>query len=166
MTLRDNVIATTAAMAAHIDSGENSIVEHLVSEGYCELHAEVLVAFVPLGLARAVIARIPVDSPIYLQDRATILGSHGKEYSVRLLDVPEFVTALELGEETFRTGIIPGEHFKSACSFSVELNLVNQMLFKEVELGGAVFSFPILLRLVEAPGFDDWYQTIQRKRSA
>ena len=123
------------------------------------LRAEVLVAFVPLGLARAVIARIPVSEPIWLPDKAIIQHPRGNTYSVKLLDVPEFVTALELGEETFRTGVISRDCFASSC-FSTEFNLVNQMLFANVELGGAVCSSAILMRLAETPGFNDWYKSI------
>lgn len=163
MTVRDDVIATTEAMAACIDSGEDSVVQYLVAEGYSELRAEVLVVFVPLGLARSVIARLPIDSPLELPDRAIILDSDKNQYSVQLRDVPEFVSALELGEETFDTGVIPREHFSRSC-YSSEFNLINQMLNAGTEISGAVFSPSILIRLAEAPGFDEWYQEISAKQ--
>ena len=43
-------------------ASEQSIVEQLVAEGYNVLQSELLVAFVPLGLGRAAIARLPVGA--------------------------------------------------------------------------------------------------------
>jgi hypothetical protein len=159
MTVRDDVIATTEAMAACINVGEDSVVRYLVAHGFSQLRAEVLTVFVPLGLARSVITRLPVNAPVKLPDRAIIRDSDGNEYGVRLCDVPEFVSALELGEETFRTGVIPREQFSSSCN-SVEFNLINQMLFEGTEISGAVFPPSILLRLSEVPGFDEWYHDL------
>jgi len=163
MTIRDDVIATTEAMAACIEAGEDSVVRHLVGQGYSQLRAEVLLVFVPLGLARSLIRRLPVSSPLELPDRAIIFDANQNEYSVPLCDVPEFVAALELGEETFRTGIIPRAQFSNSCH-SVELNLINQMLDAGTEISGAVFSPSFLLRLAEVPGFDEWYQSIIAKQ--
>jgi len=58
----------------------------------------------------------------------------GRQWEVPLADVPEFVTALELGEEKFVTGIIPPEQFNASC-YSVELNLINQAFEKGVNPG-------------------------------
>ena len=157
MTIRDDVLATTEAMALY--PSEDAVVEHLVDHGYSRLQAELLMVFVPMGLARAVIRRIPVSEPFVLPEDAIVQDLQGNHFRVRLLDVPEFVTALEMGEETFLTGIIPREQFAASCR-SVEMNLVNQMLHENVEIGGSVFSPSILLRLSEAPGFTEWYQGI------
>ena len=159
MTVRDDVIATTEAMAACIEAGEDAVVQYLVGHGYSQLRAEVLLVFVPLGLARSVIARLPVNSPLGLPDLAIIRDAERKEYSVRLRDVPEFVAALELGEETFHTGVIPREQFSKSCH-SVEFNLVNQMLNEGTEISGAVFTPSFMLRLAEVPGFEEWFQDI------
>lgn len=43
--------------------------------------------------------------------------------------VPEFVEAERLGDETFTTGIIPREDFRKVAPLSVELNLINKVLF-------------------------------------
>jgi hypothetical protein len=160
MTLRDDVLRTTAVMATSVSDDDHVVVERLIAEGFSQLRAEVLLVFVPLGLSRAVIARLPAKPPIVLPDTAVIQESpNGKRYEVRLTDVPEFVTALQLGEETFVNGVIPREQFSASCR-SVELNLVNQALFEEVEIGGAVISSSILLRLAEAPGFEEWYRSL------
>ena len=66
---------------------------------------------------------------------------------------------LELGEETFVTGIIPREQFIASCQ-SVEINLINQALDEGAKLGGAVFSPSILLRLADTPGFEEWYESL------
>jgi hypothetical protein len=90
--------------------------------------------------------------------------TNDRTLKVRLDDVPEFVTARELGEETFLTGIIPRAQFKAAVRLSVELNLVNDVLNAGVSISGAKAAPPILLRLAEAPGFDEWYQRVSPKR--
>jgi hypothetical protein len=150
-------------MAESITAGEHAVVENLIARGYSSLRAEVLLVFVPLGLGRAVISRLSIDAPIVLPDTALILEApKGRQFEVRLADVPEFVTAVELGEESFVTGIIPRDRFSASCN-SVELNLINEALDKGVSLDGACFSPSILLRLAEAPGFEEWYQSLGRK---
>jgi hypothetical protein len=147
-------------MAESIAVGEHAVVENLIAQGYSSLRAEVLLVFVPLGLARALIPRLAIDPPMVLPDTALIQESpQGRQFEVRLADVPEFVTALELGEESFVTGIIPREQFSASCN-SVELILINQALDKGAKLGGAVFSPSILLRLADAPGFEEWYESL------
>jgi hypothetical protein len=89
-------------MGENPDANESLLVDCLRALGYERLQAELLVAFVPLGLARAIISRIPTDLP-ELSDHALILkGNQTKK--ARLIRVPEFVEALHLGEETFKTG--------------------------------------------------------------
>jgi hypothetical protein len=44
----------------------------------------------------------------------------------------------------------------------VELNLINDLLFKNVEVGGAEISSSILLRLAGAAGFAEWYERVTR----
>jgi len=150
-------------MAESIAAGEHAVVENLIARGFSRLRAEVLLVFVPLGLGRALISRLPIDGPMALPDTALIQEApQGRQFEVRLADVPEFVAALELGEESFVTGIIPREQFRASCN-SVELNLINEALNKGVNLGGTRFSSSILLCLAEAPGFEEWYHSLARK---
>jgi len=86
-----------------------------------------------------------------------------QEKKVKLRYVPEFAEALKLGEETFLTGVIPKEPFTAASRLSVELNLLNQALEAETTL--STISAPILLRLGEVPGFDDWYNRTSPKET-
>ena len=72
--------------------------------------------------------------------------------------VPEFVEAERLGEETFTTGIIPREDFSKVAQISVELNLVNKTLF--AGLTPAIIEPPVLFRLGDVAGFEDWYSRI------
>ena len=147
-------------MAESIAAGDHAVVENLIARGYSSLRAEILLVFVPLGLGRALISRLSIDAPMVLPETALIQeGPQGRQFEVQLADVPEFVTALELGKETFVTGIIPREQFSASCT-SVELNLVNKALDQGVRLGGAVFSPSILLRLADAPGFEEWYESL------
>ena len=147
-------------MAESIAAGDHAVVENLIARGYSSLRAEILLVFVPLGLGRALISQLPIDSRMALPDTALIQEAlQGQQFEVRLADVPEFVTALELGEESFITGIIPREQFSASCN-SVELSLINQALDKGAKLGGVVFSPSILLRLADAPGFEDWYESL------
>jgi hypothetical protein len=162
VTLREDVLTTTAIMEEVISSGEYVVVERLVAQGYSELQAELLLAFVPLGLGRAVIARLPTDPPLILPDTALIRDfDKGQDLEVPLSNVPEFMTALGLGEEAFLTGIIPRGQLSASCH-SVELNLVSEALDGGHEIGGARILPPILLRLAGVPGFGDWYLGVCR----
>lgn len=164
MAIRDDVLATLAVMSNNPSADEGRIVELLVAQGYDRLRAEVLIAFVPLGLARALIARLPAHPPIHLSKTAQIqnLGS-GPTKEVRLTEIPEFQISYELGEEAFTTGIVPQEQFSAASGRSVELILINDALKADENLGGAKMAAPILLRLAEAPGFEEWYRKLRAK---
>ena len=155
--IRDDILVTTEAFHNCISEGEPAVVERLIELGYSPLHAEILLVFVPLGLARSVIARLPATPTIKLPDYAIVRDSNSNEWKVPLLFVPEFAVAREMGEETFVTGVISRERFQASCG-SVELNLLNQMLNEGVEIGGAEISPSILLRLADAPGFEAWYR--------
>lgn len=164
MTMRDDVLTTLALISDNPSADEGTIVELLVAQGYDRLRAEVLIAFVPLGLARALIARIPADPPIHLSQTAQIQNlASGPTKEVRLAEIPEFQISHELGEEAFTTGIVPREQFDAASRLSVELNLINDALRAKANLGGAKMAAPILLRLAEAPGFEEWYQKLRAK---
>jgi hypothetical protein len=163
----DTDVLATAALMAHTIAVEgvieHAVVERLVEQGYSRMRTEVLVVFVPLGLYRAVIAQLPARPPIALPEIAMIQDyAHDRTLKVRLANVPEFVAALELGEETFVTGVLPREHL-DACCISVELNLINEALNAGKELGGSRFASPYLLRLAETPGFEEWYQSVTRE---
>lgn len=155
--IRDDILITTEAFHNCISEGGPAVVERLIELGYNPLQAEILLVFVPLGLARSVIARLPATDTIKLPDHAIVRAANGNEWKVPLLAVPEFVAAREMGEETFDSGLISREQFQASCG-SVELNLLNQSLKAGVELEGAVISPSILLRLADAPGFEAWYR--------
>ena len=163
MTIRDDVLKT-AFLMADSSATENEIVERLVERGYDILRAELLMVVVPLGLARALIARLDVDPPVQLSDTAVIMDfANDRMLTVKLADIPEFVMALYLGEETFQTGIIPREQFGVAIGSSVELILINNALAAGTSISGAEMDPPHLLRLAETPGFEGWYQAINSK---
>ena len=159
MTVHEDVFATVAAFQATNATTDQEIVDELVARGYDPLRAELLAVFVPLGLARAVIARLPANSPLHLSETAVVLDGN-RQLTVQLASVPEFQTARHIGEETFTNGVIPRELFSSVVAFSVELNLINQALDAGAEIGGGTLAPPFLIRLADAPGFERWYQTI------
>jgi hypothetical protein len=164
VTIHNDVLITAACIADNPAADEQTIVESMVAQGYEILRAEVLVVFVPLGLARAVIARLEANPPIQLPDTAWIRDySRNRTIEIALSDVPEFMTACEIGEETFQTGIIPREQFKAASGYSVELHLVSDILSAGESLDGGKLFPSILLRLADAPGFEEWYQAIKPK---
>ncbi len=164
MTLHEDVFTTAAAIEAADATTEQAIVDELVARGYDRLRAEVLAVFVPMGLARAVIARIPAKSPIRLSEIAVVCDFYGdRQLKLRLAAVPEFETARHIGEETFANGVIPRDLFSSVVGFSVELKLINQVLDAGEELDGLTIAAPHLLRLADAPGFDGWYETISSR---
>ena len=148
VTVRDDVLTTAALIADDPSADEHTLVERLVSRGYDILQAELLVVFVPLGLARAVIARLPADPPLKLPDTARIRDfARNRMLRVRLADVPEFVTAQQIGEEAFHTGVIPREQFRAASSISVELNCVSKALNEGLSIAGisgGVMSPPVM----------------------
>lgn len=158
--LRDEVLATIQVIAENPGLDEVAIVDELRCLHYEELRAELLVAFVPLGLARALIYRLPVQTRIVLSDHVLVLTAD-RRLEVPLLVVPEFVEAFALGEETFTTGIISQEHFSQVVRFSVEMNLINESLNAGKVV--AEVAAPILLRLGEVAGFEEWYRTVSAK---
>jgi hypothetical protein len=165
MTLRDDVLKT-ATLLADCAASEQEIVERLVAQGYDVLRAELLMVFVPLGLARSLIARLSDELSVQLADTAVIPDPiNNRMLTVKLADVPEFMMALYLGEETFETGIIPREQFGVAISSSVELILINNALDEGKSISGAKMDPPHLLRLADTPGFAEWFQAIKTKMS-
>ena len=156
-SLRDHVLTTVRFMAANPKANDGELVDGLCCKGYEELQAELHMVLVPLGLARAVIRRLPQPDPVELSDHAVILRD-GRELILPLMLVPEFVEAERLGEETFTTGIIPREDFSKVAPRSVELILVNNMLFAESTSG--IIAPPFLLRLGDVAAFEDWYSGI------
>ena len=40
------------------------------------------------------------------------------------------------------------------------MKLINQALDAGRELGNSTFASPFIVRLADAPGFEDWYQTV------
>jgi len=159
MTLHEDVFTTVAAFEATQATTDQEIVDELIARGYDRLRAELLAVFVPLGLARAVIDRLPSNPPIRLPEKAIVLDGN-RQLSVHLASVPEFQTARHIGEETFASGVIPKELFSSIVGFSVELKIINRMLDAGHEPGTGMFAPVHLTRLADAPGFEHWYQTI------
>jgi hypothetical protein len=162
MTVHEDIFTTVAAFQATSATTDQEIVDELIARGYDRLRAELLTVFVPLGLARAVIARLHSNPPVRLPETAIVLDGN-RELVVELAAVPEFQTARHIGEETFANGVIPRELFSALVGFSVELKLINQMLDAGKELGGSTFSSPVLMRLADAPGFAHWYETISAR---
>jgi hypothetical protein len=107
MTIHEDVFRTVAAFEATNATTDQEIVDELVARGYDRLRAELLAVFVPLGLARAVIARLPSKPPIRLPETAIVLD-RDRQLTVQLASVPEFQTARHIGEETFANGSFQG----------------------------------------------------------
>src|SRR4051812_1711317 len=106
MTVRDDVLTAVAVMGDARFTEDKTIIERLFAQGYDLLRAEILLAFVPLGIGRAVIPRITAIPPISLPEKALIQnGSRDCMFEVALVDVPEYVIARQLGEETFLMGL-------------------------------------------------------------
>lgn len=158
IALREDIVTTVRVIAENRDAHEGLLVDCLRLVGYETLQAELLVSFVPLGLARAIVSRLRTAVPIELADHVWVLKGDQKK-KVPLIRVPEFVDSLNLGEETFTTGVISKEYFAEAAGFSVELNLINQALIAGDTI--SKIAAPILLRLGQVPGFDDWYNQLK-----
>ena len=144
-------------IAADPEADDQAVVDLLRSFGHHELEAEVLATFLPLALARALISRLPGNVSNKLSEHAIILDA-SRRMKLPLMQVPEFVEALRLGEETYTTGVIPGEVFSSVAIRSAEFKVINDVL----NAGGTVgeISPPVLIRLADAPGFADWYSAV------
>ena len=156
--MRDHILRTVKLIASSPDANDAELVDCLFSLGYETLQAELLIVFVPLGLARAIIRRLPMAESIKLADHAVVLRA-GKELKVPFRSVPEFIGALRLGEETFTTGVIPREDFSKVAQLSVELILINKALFAGTPAG--IIAPPVLMRLGDVETFDDWYAQIK-----
>jgi hypothetical protein len=162
--LHEDVQITAALIGENPSAHENTLVELLVAQGYDPLRAELLVVFVPLGLARPVIARLEANPPIDLPDIAFVEDyARNRKLEVRLTDVPEFTATCELGEQHYQTGIIPREHFSAAAGFSVELHLTSDILSTGRDIGGTKIFPSVLLRLGDTPGFEEWYRGVKPK---
>lgn len=156
--MRQHILTTTRLIAENPHATEAELVDCLCCLGYDTLHAELLIGFVPLGLARAVIGRMQSEISIALSHHVFVMQGD-RQLEIPLELVPEFVEALRLGQETFTTGAIPREEFSQAVQFSVELKLVSDLLND----GGtsATLAAPILLRLGDTTGFEEWYREIK-----
>lgn len=164
MTVRDDVWATIGLMIED-PAADAVIVSRLIARGYEPLKAELLCALVPLGLARPVIRRIAVESPIRLPRLVCVQHPVNKRmFKVMLNRLSEFEEAQRIGEETFETGLLSSKELEEAASRSVEMTLVNEALNAGARLGNAVMAPPILLRLAEVAGFEEWYRQVQDKR--
>src|SRR5687767_1036602 len=127
MTIHGDVLNTVTAIDAVNAATEQEIVEELIRRGYSRLRAEILAVFVPLGLGRAVIARLPGNPAIRLSETAVVCSSDGKRgLRLPLVAVREFETALHIGEENFTSGLIPASVLSSVIAFSVEIQLINE----------------------------------------
>lgn len=164
MTLHEDVFRTIAAIEATGATTEEEIVDELMTRGYDRLRAEILAVFVPMGLARAVIARLPVGSSIRLPENAVICDfERNRQLQLKLAAVPEFEAARHIGEETFASGVIPRNVFRIVVDLSIELKLINRLLDAGRKLEDSRFAAPHLLRLADAPGFSEWYETISTR---
>ena len=155
-SLRDHVLTTVRLIAANPKAAEGELIYGLCCLGYEELEANLLVFFVPLGLARAVIHRLP--QPVEMSDHAIALQDD-RELTIPLMLVSEFVEAERLGEETYLTGIISSEDFVEVAQMSAEFNVVSDTL--SAGLTPLYIAPPVVLGLAETPGFDDWYRGIK-----
>lgn len=144
-------------MAANHNRSEGDIVEELMTCGATELQAELWLAFIPLGLGRALISRLSPGAPILCADSAHIRDCEmNRDYEVQLSEVEEFVVAARLGEETFMTGIIPREQFTLVVRLSAEVNAANSALNAGKPVAGSRIYPPVLLRLAGTDGFENW----------
>jgi hypothetical protein len=157
-----NVLATVAVMAAHPGASDQEIVQHLVAQGLNELRAEMMASFVPLGLGRALIARLGANPPVTMAEHALVQDlENGVVQEIPLAAVAEYVAARRLGEEAFVTGIIPRGPFRAASCRSSELNALNKALNAGKSLDGGRIEAPLLPRLGGTAGFNDWYCTLR-----
>jgi len=102
MTVHEDVFTTVAAFEATNASDEQELVDELVARGYDRLRAELLAVFVPLGLARAVIARLSANPPLRLPETAIVLDGD-RRLIVHLASVPEFQARITLARRLLRT---------------------------------------------------------------
>ncbi len=157
----DKMLAAAISMASTPpEEGEEGMVKRLIADGHSRLKAELIVTFLPFAFGRALMARLPGKQP-RMPDSAEIMDpSSGRQYTVRLADVPEFRIAAKLAEEIYITGSLTEEQFLR-CSGSSELGSISQALNAGSSLGDLVLSPSVMLRLANIPGFDAWYQGLK-----
>jgi hypothetical protein len=160
MSIRNDVILAAMLIARNQIYGEGVLADQLITHGYDPLRAELLLAFVPLGLARAIIRRL-ADHSIRLPETAIIRHADtGVTHEVELNKIVEFVEAEHVGEESFASGILSKEELIQVSGLRVELNLINQALNARTDVSEATLGPPILLRLAQAPGFEPWLSEV------
>ena len=75
MSVRKDCFSILDVIGENPDADEDLVVEQLLRRGFERLRAELLLVFVPLGLARAVIQRLEATPPVRLSDVAVIYDS-------------------------------------------------------------------------------------------
>lgn len=89
--------------------------------------------------------------------------ANNREFKVRLDRVAEFTEALQIGEETFETGILSSKELEAVTRRSIELTLIKKALNAGASIENGRMAPPYLFRLADAPHFEDWYRRINAR---
>lgn len=133
----EGVLAAVTQMAKLPAKSEVEIVEQLKAEGYSEVHAEKLNAFVPSAFAWALLTRMGVSA---FPDHYIALTRDGQEQRLPLAREHFFSAALQLAFQTLEQGwtdTLSRQTFETVIARSAEMSAANQALNANESLVGA-----------------------------
>jgi hypothetical protein len=134
---RSALIRAAIAMAAYRGSDDDELARLLVAEGFEEGSAYRLVAFLPSAFARPLLECLGVLS---FAERAAVPTPEGGWIEVELARQPEYVEALALAREHWRSGLIPREVYETIALGSAEVDSVNAALNAGRDVRGAAVA--------------------------
>jgi hypothetical protein len=130
-------------LADHPDWDDQEISQELKNKGISPLHAEQLIAFVPLAFGRVFFAENgPRFSPYYeLHDL-----KYSRKIRLPLLDEPVFMQATELAQKWWATNTLCDQAHTIACR-SAEASVIVELTQNGTSLSDIGFTDPLMLRL-------------------
>lgn len=134
---RSDLIRAAEILAAHPLLDDDELARLLVAEGFEESPAYRIAAFLPSAFARPLLERLGVSTFV---DRASVPKPNGGRFEVALSRQPEYVEALALAREHWRTGVLPREVYETIALGSAELDSVNAALNAGQDVAGATVA--------------------------
>jgi hypothetical protein len=159
MAIRDDVLAAITLLSApEVDEGE--VIAEFIARGSSPFRAELLLAFVPLGVGRVLIARLP-NMPAQMPDTASIPDPDGDTiYKADLASIAEFTEAVAVADAAYQDGNIPRQTLASAALYGSEMKAIWSARQAGKNLSTSRVGPPFLPSLAEVEGFEEWYRSL------
>lgn len=159
MAIRDDVLAAITLLSApEVDEGE--VIAELAARGCSPLRAELLLGFVPLGVGRVLIARLP-NMPAQMPDTASIPAPDGDTiYKADLAGIAEFTEAMAVAAAAYSDGSIPRQTLASVALYGAEMKAIWSARQAGKNLATSRVGPPFFPSLAEVEGFWEWYRSL------